>query len=181
MQNIEYITDLFNDSNNNLYLVDHYPFAVADNNKYSQIEYTHKKTLNSARIKASKKQENAILQFVMNLWLYSDTKVCIFNYTPNIGSFNIHRKVNKYYGFDKFCKIDNINNFYKTIKVVLYEYTSAYILFENFMSKEKIYMYLDGTTGHLYIENQQQKVAIEKIASNCHLFLCDLSERTKLK
>lgn len=167
---IEEIIELFNKTDKNLYILDFYPFRIKENYKYSQIEFRKNPLFCVAKNKLTY-EHNLIFDFIITMWLYADTKIYIFDYKPNLRNYLLHNKVNKFFGFNKLCKLENIKQLKYFTKTIIKEYSTAYIVFENFLENETIYMFLDCTNGLIYIDNLQQKEAIEKIATNNHLFI----------
>ena len=166
---IDNIIQLFN-TNDRLYVVDCYPFVVLDNKKFSQIEHTKKRNSKMLKYK-SRHEEDLIINFFETIWLYSKTKAYLFDYKKNIMNQISYVKIKKHFRFNEFFEIDQINNINEIFKPIFKEYSSAYFVFENFRNKGNIYMYLDGTTGLIVVEDPEQENDINIIATNCHLFV----------
>ncbi len=164
MKNFDYITQIFSEETQ-LYVIDHYPFLITDNKKYSQIEYEFKFTSYDKEIRRNK-MVIAITEFLEFMWLYSNTKIIVFDIEKR--RCRISRKQ---ITEEQVINVESIRQLKEIIKKRINCCYSAYFVFENFKNGDDIILYLDDVFASLYIENIEQKTDIERIASHCGLFV----------
>lgn len=163
MKNLSSITKIFSEATQ-LYVIDHYPFLIVDNKKYSQIEYGFKIFPYNKRIRYNKKRA-AITEFIEFMWLYSDTKSIFFNIEKNC------RIERNQITEEQIINIDSIKQLREITKKGIKHYYSVYFIFENFKNGDDIILYLDDVFASVYIGDIEQKKEIEIIASHCGLFI----------
>ena len=160
MKDLKSIAKIFTEEAD-LILIDHYPFVVEDNDKYSQVEYDFK-FMSKKRYKR-KQTESAVKEFFEFLWLYSDLKVYIFDVTKKMNR--------KDYNKEQIVLVDDIKLLKKIIRMRMKNKVNAFFVFEKFRGDSDIYLYLDDVFVSAYFTASEQVSDIEIIASHCGLFM----------
>lgn len=163
MKNLDDISKIF--SEEELFIIDHYPFLITDNSKYSQIEYDFKFT-SFKKKNRRKKMVSAITEFLELMWLYSESSVIIFNIEKRNCRIN-KKKITD----NQIIYIETNKQLREIIKKRIKCCYSAYFVFESFKNKEEIILYLDDVFASVYIKDIEQKTDVEKIALSCGLFV----------
>lgn len=168
---INKIIELFDSQETeNKYLLDHYPYRISDNNKYKQIECYYRK-FNAGR-KQYYNQEKGIIRFLTYLWLYSDMEVLFFSSAPKMVNLYLDKKL-KFYNKNQrnFLYIERKKQLDFIGKLMCRDYGCGYIVCKKFLNQEDLLLYCSECTAIILINNNAVKDEIEKIASNCGLFL----------
>ncbi len=160
MKDLKSIAKIFTEEAD-LFLIDHYPFVVEDNDKYSQVEYDFN-FMSKKRYKR-KQTESAVKEFFEFLWLYSDLKVYIFDVTKKMNR--------KDYNKEQTVLVDDIKLLKKIIRMRMKNKVNAFFVFEKFRGDSDIYLYLDDVFVSAYFTASEQVSDIEIIASHCGLFM----------
>ena len=169
---INEIIKLFScETEENKYLIDHYPHRVSDNDKFVQVEcgYNFK---GHVRRQQYYGQEKRIIGFLTYLWLYSDMKIYLTDLNSKLINLYMN-KILKYNAKNGQCSFDVCKKKQLDFagKIICRDCGSAYILCENFLKQEDIFFYCSECTAVILINNKDTKNEVEKITQNWGLFL----------
>lgn len=165
----ETISSVFNNPQQKLlYIVDHYPYKISDNEKYSQVEGVRRAGFSLRFYNQRNRfyaQESAVYSFIENLWLYSDTEVYAFSNKPHC------KKLKHGIQFQAFCNIEKASELrYLTLKATR-EQISIYFIFRFLESKDAVIIYLEGLYPVAYTDNESSLKALNNLASGSRLHL----------